>query len=176
MSIRDVINDWLDREEMFLLTPALESDPVDERMGRLRERLELFVRGDIITVAMDPFSGRTAYFARLWPGRDEVWEIRDRQSPSIRVFGSFSEPDTFVALTWQWRSILGFDVRPKHLRAPSTPKNKPTWPRFWRIERSACLAAWRQKFPSYQPYSGSAPSEYLTNWLPIGDLSRWQNK
>src|SRR5438067_10007944 len=105
MSIRDVINDWLDREELFVLTPVLESDPVarilfvskeiyeaiggfgdevDERMGGLRAHLEVFVTAEIITVAMEPFRARDAYMARLHPFGDEVWEIRDRTSPSIR--------------------------------------------------------------------------------------------
>jgi hypothetical protein len=102
MSIRDVINS-LDGERLFLLTPALDSDPTErflfvskdihdalegagegdnERMGRLREHLEVFVRGEIVTVAMEPFRAKDAYMARLHPPRGEVWEIRDRSGYS----------------------------------------------------------------------------------------------
>jgi hypothetical protein len=196
MSIRDVINDWLDREELFLLAPRLETDSVervlfvskdlyraiggfgnevDERMGRLRAHLEVFVGDNIVTVAMEPFRARDAYMARLSPARDEIWEIRDRSSPSLRIFGCFAEVDTFVAFTWQWRSILGaIEARAKRSRGRSLAKCG--WPRIWPIERRACRAAWRQKFPSYEPHRGSAPGEYLSNWHPVGDISRWQNQ
>lgn len=196
MSIRDVINDWCDRRELFLLTPLLDSDPigrtlfvtrdiyeaitglgegVDERMGRLRAHLEVFVRGDVITVAMDPYRARNAYMARLQPRRDEVWEIRDRSSPSIRVFGSFMELDTFIALTWQWRSILGAPLgRTRDTVQKIATGIKGPWPRLWQIEQRACKAEWRRKFPAHNPHSGSTPDDYITNWLPIGDPGRWQ--
>ena len=72
--MRDVINAWLRQGDLVHLKPSLASDPIvrtmfvsmeiydavndlqggrDERMGRLRADLETFVRGDIITVAMD---------------------------------------------------------------------------------------------------------------------------
>jgi hypothetical protein len=196
MSIRDVINDWLHREELFILTPALESDPVnrvlfvskeihaaiddfgeeiDERMGRLRAHLEAFVTAEMVTVAMEPFRAKDAYMARLHPAADEVWEIRDRFSPSIRIFGCFAEPDAFVALTWQWRSVLG-TIEARAKRSKGRSRAKRGWPRIWPIERRACLAEWRRKFPSYPRLSGRTPDEYLTNWFPVGDPSRWQDK
>lgn len=183
MSIRDVINDWIRRGDLFLVEPALDSDPMsrtlfvsrdiynaitdlgegrNERMGRLRAQLEVFVRGELVTVAMEPFRARHAYMARLHPRRDEIWEIRDRFTPSIRVFGSFSEFDTFVALTWQWRWILG-------------GIGSHFWPRVWSIERRACRAAWRRNFPSYLAHTGNVPHEYLSNWFPVGDPNRWES-
>src|SRR5260370_41347186 len=124
---------------------------------------------------MEPFRAKDAYMARLHPAADEVWEIRDRFSPSIRVFGCFAEPDIFVALTWQWRSVLGaIEARAK--RSKGRSRAKRGWPRIWPIERRACLAEWRREFPSYSPFSGSIPNEYLTSWFPVGDPSRWQDK
>jgi hypothetical protein len=201
MSIRDIINDWCGQSELFLLTPVLDSDPiervlfvsrdiyaavtdlgdgVDERMGRLRAHLEVFVRGDVITIAMDPYRAGRAYMARLQPRRDEIWEIRDRSSPSIRVFGSFTELDTFVALTWQWRSILGAPLRRARdtIRKIAASINDPArqpWPRMWQIEQRACKAEWRKKFPAHNPHNGSTPDDYITNWLPVGDPNRWQS-
>jgi hypothetical protein len=186
MSIRDVIRDWVGRGELFLLSPALDSDPfvrclylsrdiynaitdlgegVDERMGRLRARLEVFIKGEVVTVSIDPYRSRSAYMSRLDPHRREVWEVRDRSRPSLRVFRSFAEKDTFVALTWQWRSILG----------PLARLEPNVWPRMWPIEARRCAAAWRRRFSSYSPHTGSNPDEYLTNWFPIGDPSRWKN-
>jgi hypothetical protein len=95
MSIRDVIRDWVGRGELFLLSPALDSDPfvrclylsrdiynaitdlgegVDERMGRLRARLEVFIKGEVVTVSIDPYRSRSAYMSRLDPHQREVWE------------------------------------------------------------------------------------------------------
>jgi hypothetical protein len=194
MSIRDVISDWRGRGELFLLTPLLDSDPigrvlsvsrdiyeavtnlgegVDERMGRLRAHLEVFVRGDVITIAMDPYRARNAYMARLQPRRDEIWEIRDRSSRSIRVFGSFGELDTFVALTWQWRSILGAPL--KRARDAIQKLAAQPWPPVWPIEQRACKAEWRKKFPTHNPHNGRTPDDYVTNWLPVGDPSGWQS-
>jgi len=193
MSIRGVIRNLVARDGLQLLTPALESDPierhmflsrdiyeavtglgagVDERMGRLRAHLEVYICGGVVTVAMEPYRAKDAYMARLKPDRDEVWEIRDRSEPSIRVFGSFAEKDTFVALTWQWRATLGAIVRRK-VSDRSAPVHPHIWPRNWPRETRACKAAWRRKFPSYQPCSGSIPDEYLTNWHPIGDPQKW---
>ena len=191
--MREVINDWRIRKELFFLTPMLESDPVrrvmlvsreiyeavtdlgegiDDRMGRLREHLEVFVRGDIITIAVNPYQAWNAYMGRLEPHGDEIWEIRDRSSPSIRVFGSFAEADTFIALTWQWRSILGAPLR--NARDVIQKISAQSWPRVWAIEQRACKAEWRKKFPTHDPHSGRTPDDYVTNWLPVGDPSRWQ--
>jgi hypothetical protein len=145
MSIHDVVRAQTDAHELFLLTPILDSDPlvrclfvsrdiyeavtdlgdgIDERMGRLRARLEVFIKGQVITVSIDPYRTRNAYMARLDPCQREVWEIRDRSRPSLRVFGSFADRDTFIALTWQWRSILG----------PLARIKPNVWPRMWPIE------------------------------------------
>ncbi len=63
----------------------------------------MFIAGKVISVGWDPMKkGVSAFMARLAPVEDEVWDIRSRDpSPGIRVLGSFSERDVFVALLWQ---------------------------------------------------------------------------
>lgn len=147
MSIRDMINYWCDQKELFLLTPRLESDPVarvlfvsrdlyetiggfghqiDERMGRLRAHLEVFMGDNVVTVAMEPFRARDAYMTRLSPAHDEVWEIRDRthqafeysvplqsQIRSLRLHGNGapswarSKPARGVPMGGCWRNADG---------------------------------------------------------------------
>jgi hypothetical protein len=93
MSIHDAIRDQTNAGELFLLTPILDSDPlvrclfvsreiyeavtdlgdgIDERMGRLRARLEVFIKGQVITVSIDPYRARNAYMAWLDPSQREV--------------------------------------------------------------------------------------------------------
>jgi hypothetical protein len=123
MSIRDEIRECLDDGRLRLLSPTLPHDPVvryvfaseeiaelvegpwpdkgwEVRCARLRMDFDVFIRGDVIAVAEQCSKNKTAYMARLFPGCDEVWEIRSRDpSPSLRVFGRFSELDVFIALT-----------------------------------------------------------------------------
>ena len=106
--MREVINDWRIRKELFFLTPMLESDPVrrvmlvsreiyeavtdlgegiDERMGRLREHLEVFVRGDIITSDESVPSAERVYGPLGTARRRNMGDPRSLQSehPRFRV-------------------------------------------------------------------------------------------
>lgn len=89
----------------------LDHDTVDEGMAvglaGLRVRLDSFMMGRVLVVGGRRSSA--ADFKRLDPGRDEVWEIRKREAPSVRIFGRFAKQDVFVATGIRLRvDLLGF--------------------------------------------------------------------
>ena len=76
------------------------------RVGRLQGDLESFVKGEHVTLSMTPFEHRNAFLALMDPPADGTWEIRSRDpNPGLRVFGRFPCADTFVALSWEPRSV-----------------------------------------------------------------------
>jgi hypothetical protein len=123
------------------------ADPVhEERCGKLRADLDMFVEGRLISVARDSRRAGTAYMSQLEPAQNEVWDIRSRDPrPGIRVFGRFAETDVFVALTWSERLTLG--------KAGSAE---------WRGEIERCKAIWRALFPTYPPHSGVKLHDYVS--------------
>lgn len=171
MSIRDEINHRCNEGRLRLLLPAIPgslcvrhlfisseiqaaisgpwSDVAEElRFGFLRATLDTFTEGMLIAVGKDPYKkGKIAYMCQLDPVTDEVWEIRSRApKPGIRIFGSFSEKDSFIALTWLYREGLG------------GPKS-----REWRDAREGCKAEWRKLFPAYNPHTGENFDDYASN-------------
>ena len=95
-----------------LLHPQLVAD-ISERMeewgkrvGRLQGDFEAFLKGEHITLSMTPFEHKNAFMGLMDPAADGTWEIRSRDpNPGLRVFGRFPRADTFVALTWEPRSV-----------------------------------------------------------------------
>lgn len=171
MSIRDEISDRCAEERLYLLQPALPGSPCvrhlfisseiktalfgpwsgaqeEYRLSKLRADFDAFTEGMLIAVGSDPYKKKkTAFMSQLDPVEDEVWEIRSRDpKPGIRVFGCFSEKDSFVALTWLYREGLG------------GPKS-----REWRDARESCKAEWRKLFPTYNPHTGENFNEYASN-------------
>jgi hypothetical protein len=168
MSIHDEIRNRVHEGRLWLLRPALPasrivrpmfasreimdvvlgpwSDPEwEERCGRLRADLDVFITGRLLTVAERRYQARTAYMAQLDQPRDEVWEIRSRDpEPSLRVFGRFADTNWFVALTWWKRAELG------------GPKS-----REWRDAIVGCKTEWRNLFPSYAPKIGNQIHDYF---------------
>lgn len=148
MSIEDEIVDRCDRGMLFPLLPkaagattrramfieeglwaelnSSEGDPVwDERIGRLRADLEIFVTEEEIT---------PKYLFRLFPKLDRVWEIRSiQEKPSIRVLGLFPLKDVFVSTNYALREALeGWQSR------------------AWRDVKKMALAMWRKLFLTYR--------------------------
>lgn len=112
------------------------------RHARARSVLDGFIEGDWIAVGWYPFDkGSSAVLARVDPVEDDIWDFRCLSpTPGIRVFGCFSEPDTFVALTWEYReNIVEFAA-----------------------EVARCAAAWKELFGSIPPYRRSRLDEYVT--------------
>src|SRR5689334_23804797 len=113
MSIRKVIRERLAERRLFELSPSMPSDrhertmylseqvnaliegPWDgqkwaNRCMRLRGNLDEFLKGDELTVSLEPYNHDTAYMGRLDRPIDEVWDIRSRDpSPGMRVLGRF---------------------------------------------------------------------------------------
>ena len=74
----------------------------------LRQQLEDFITGSLITVARKPRKAKTAYMSQLDMPSDRVWDIRARDpEPGIRILGGFAECDVFVATNWAFRKPLG---------------------------------------------------------------------
>ena len=122
----------------------------ERRSGRLRADLETFIAGGKISVSWVPYKAKNAYFGRLDPLVDEVWEIRSRDPrPGIRVLGSFAETDVFVALEWRYREQLG---------GPKLGAEDPRW-------RDAIVntkTQWRNLFISYRPHMGASLERYIS--------------
>ena len=77
-----------------------------KRVGLLQGDFESFVRGQHIALSMTPFEHRSAFMGLMDPAADGTWEIRSRDpNPGLRVFGKFPCADTFVALSWEPRSV-----------------------------------------------------------------------
>lgn len=163
MSIHDVIADklakemlcklplrvsWITPVRAMLITPRLreyllgpwDSLVEEDRAGRLRADLEVFVGGTTI----DP-----KYLRRLYPSRDDVWEIRSvRDAPTIRVIGGFVEKDFFVATNHAHRSELG------------------GWQsRQWRDVKQRCKCDWSNLFHTYPRHTGATIHDYISNAL-----------
>ena len=103
----------------ILLHPQLEAQIYERaeewgrRVGRLQGDFESFVRGQHIALSMTPFEHKSAFMGLMHPPADGTWEIRSRDpKPGLRVFGKFPCADTFVALSWEPRSVHFGEKRP----------------------------------------------------------------
>jgi hypothetical protein len=147
MSIDAVIVDKVARGMLFPLVPkaagatirramfvgealwgALNSpegdDEWEERIGKLRADLEVFVVEEFIS---------PKYLFLLYKASDGVWEIRSVQdAPSIRVLGHFALKDVFISTNFALRETLG------------------GWQsRAWKEVKRAAKAVWRNLFNQY---------------------------
>lgn len=129
-------------------SPACES-----RVGRLEADLEAFVKGEEVTLCLEPYAAGDAFMGRLDAPSDEVWDIRARiPSPGLRLFGSFAAPDTFIAFTWAPRS------KPWNGRQPFGDRYDPRWKQM----KSECQQQWQKLFPRYNPIHGERVQNYVT--------------
>jgi len=149
MSIEDEILDRVRRGMLFPLVPKAAGAPVrramfvaerlwnmlnspegdaewEERIGKLRADLEIFVTESSVT---------PRYLFLLYPASDGVWEIRSvRNLPSLRVLGLFADTDVFVSTNHALREELG------------------GWQsREWKHVKRFARAVWRQLFPAFPP-------------------------
>lgn len=98
----------------------------EERIGRLRADLELFVTEPSIA---------PRYLFLLYPAADAVWEIRSvKDQPSLRVLGLFPIADVFISTNHARREDLD------------------EWQsREWKTVKRIARAVWRQLFLTYRP-------------------------
>src|ERR1019366_4943626 len=87
-----------EKVRQFITSTAQGMDiKMRERWLTARAVLESFVDGRWITIKSKPKS--RAEMGILCPHDDGIWEIRDvRPRPSVRILGSFTEKDVFIAL------------------------------------------------------------------------------
>jgi|SRR5271155_2270840 len=110
-----------------------------------RAVLEAFVDGKRITIKSKAKS--KAEIGILCPHEDGIWEFRDvRPRPSVRILGSFTEKDVFIALAPYERAELGA----KHSEG-------------WTNALQNYKAEWTTLFDGHRPMSeGSYPDDYLS--------------
>lgn len=173
MSIRVEINQRIYEKRLWQLNPMVSTDPCvrwmfiteeirsfligpwdsteDQiRAGVLRAYMDEFSKGNPISLDLRPYDkNKAVYMAALDPVEDNVFTIRNRDKPSIRVFGSFAKKDVFVATVWDYRNNLG------------GPNSKE-----WRDLRERSKAVWRQLFNQYQSFSGATPDDYASKIIP----------
>lgn len=176
MSIQDEINARIDEGRLFYTPPALPSIPVvrsifvtgqissivlgpwdDKRHeyfgGRLRNALDRFTSGQLITATLVPYEAGSAFMARLDKPEDETWDIRIQDPrPALRVLGRFADKDLFIATDWYERKYLD-------------DRNS----REWRDAIEKCKTDWKNLFPAYDPMTGENVRDYLSNVSDIGD-------
>lgn len=114
-----------------------------QRYAAMTALLESFVEGAFFTVARNPFAKeRNAMIAPVNPTGEDVWDFRClHPGAGIRVFGCFSEPNTFVALTFQFREDLHSDD--------------------WIDEVRRCKTEWVRLFGCLKPYRGGSADAYV---------------
>lgn len=143
---------WLTEEVLEQLDPGTANDDFALEAGRLRRRLEGVVKGHRLVVGNR--QSKACDMKRLEPSSDEVWEIRERPNPGIRVFCRFVEFDCLAGTNVQLVRTL---FARWWIRADGD-----FWP-GWNAEIKRCKAIWRNLFVSYPPHSGVSINDYLSN-------------
>lgn len=143
---------WAENDVFKQLDPLTASDEYRLEAGRLRRKLDGIARGTRIIVGNR--REKACDIKRLEPFSGEVWEIRERDDPSIRIFFRFIERDCIATTNMRFVKDL-FGLR--WLR-----KGIEFWP-VWRAEIRRCKAIWRGLFVTYPPHSGDALNDYISN-------------
>jgi len=137
-------------EILAVVSPPFADTLEGKRHGEFRAWLDSFMEGAEISVAEDPHDKPPdAMLARVDPIEAEFWSIRvtePEETPGIRAFGAFTQKDTLVALTWEYRELIGdaFDDEVDSVRD-----------------------AWTVLFVSEEPFGGASLDEYLTNYRVV---------
>ena len=113
----------------------------------LRADLIRFTTGGIIRVAEPGTVPEDGFYIRQpEPKEHDIWEIRSKGNPDMRVLGCFAETDHFVALTLH----NGFGDPAFH---------------SWRTEILGCKTAWTNTFFPYQPRQKRASHAYPIDFI-----------
>lgn len=136
---------FVSQDVMEVVMPPFAWGWTGRRHQSLRALLDAFTEGDFITVGAAPRNkAPSAIMARVEPICAEVWDFRCLDpKPGIRVFGGFSEVDTFVALTWDYRENIEDDA-------------------YWTAQVHDCKAAWQDLFGRIPPHSGDSLDAYIS--------------
>lgn len=183
MSIRDCLRDRVAEQRMFEVVPILPSskprlrsvwvesfvfeqlDPATAsaqyalEAGRMRKKLESIGTGKKIVVGNR--REKNCDIKRLEPFSNEVWEIRERDHPSIRIFFRFIERDCLAGTNVRFVAEL--------FRVIWLRKGAETWP-VWRMEIRRCKAVWRSLFLTNPPHTGAALNDYISGAIGSGSF------
>ncbi|WP_139139174.1 hypothetical protein [Sphingobium phenoxybenzoativorans] len=147
---------WTTKHVFDQLDPQTAEDELSVHAGRIRRKLDRIVAGKRLVVGER--RDKDCDIKRLDPAKDEVWEIRERDHPGIRIFFRFVEKDCIAAMNIRTIPDLF-----------SAVWSALYWPE-WRSEIRLCKARWRTLFVNYQPHSGVNVNDYLSNTIAAGDL------
>jgi hypothetical protein len=148
---------WAETYVFQQLNPGTANDDFALEAGRLRRKLEGIVFGKRVVVGGR--RDKSCDVKRLEPTTLEVWEIRERDDPSIRIFFRFVEFDCIAATNIRLVRDL-FAVR--WIR-----QGLEYWPE-WRAEIVRCRTVWRSLFVTYPAHSGDHLDEYISNAIGSG--------
>ena len=149
---------WVTEYVSDQLSPGTANADFSLEAGRLRRKLENIISGTRIVVGKR--RDHDCDMKRLDPAADEVWEIRERNNPSIRIFFRFIELDCLCATNLRLVKDL-FAIL--WLRS-----GREFWP-IWNREIKRCKAIWRSLFHTHPPHSGASLDDYLSNASSAGD-------
>lgn len=143
---------WAEKEVFEQLSPATARDEYALESGRMRRKLEAIVSGNHLVIGNR--RDKNCDIKRLEPFKGEVWELRERDRPSIRIFFRFIELDCLATTNLRFvKDLFGIIWFRRGMEF---------WP-VWRLEIRRCKATWRKLFHTYSPHTGEHLNDYLTN-------------
>jgi len=138
-----------------LISGPYDNKDMARRCARIAADLETFVKGNLVSICMEPFRAKTAYLAKLSDPDVDVWEIRCQDPrPGFRIIGHFAKRDVFVALKAAPRSKMV----PWHPEPPLDAASSPEWKSI--IDRSKL--EWMSHFPGNSPLTGVNINDYVS--------------
>lgn len=150
---------WAEAGVYAQLRPETATEEYALESGRLRRKLEGIASGKRVVVGAR--RDKSCDLKRLEPPANEVWEIRERVDPSVRVFFRFMEHDCLVATNLRFvRDLFG---------VMWFRRGSDFWP-VWRREIRRCKATWRTLFITHPPHSGASINDYLSNATGSGSF------
>jgi hypothetical protein len=166
MSIREQIRKLVDAKELFCLespdwgpetprtlfvtkvvldavTTPLPATPKGLH-AEFRQQLDAFLELGLMSVGWDSKTKSSdALMARIRPVEWGFFDFRITSPyPAIRAFGGFSELNTFVIVTWEYRDIIGDKFDAEVIR---------------------CKDEWEKLFGRIPPFKGNTVDDYLSN-------------
>jgi hypothetical protein len=110
----------------------------------LLQDLDQFVTGQYVSFGDHPFDkDAAAFMARTDPIQAGIFDIRSREKPAQRIFGAFTETDTFIGLTVRQRKDLKTDA-------------------LFSEAIAEALMVWNDLFQGYSPFVSANPMEHVS--------------
>lgn len=150
---------WAESFVFEQLSPDTAAEQYSRESGRMRRKLEGIVSGKRVVVGNR--RDKTCDMKRLDPASNEVWEVRECDDPSVRIFFRFIERDCIAATNVRFVSDL-FAIQ--WIR-----KGLEFWPIWW-AEIQRCKSVWRGLFLTYPPHSREHLDDYISNAVGSGSF------